>query len=273
MSNRWLCYIKTGQYGYAYEDAIHVIKIMPDFVKAHYRLGLVYEHMNLLYEAYRSFKRSCELDEFKTKDMIQKIQEIKTKIETEYVFKGRPSVLVWGTNESGWWGIGVKQTKILSRLTPVDDMQGVEVSDLSWGVSHWIAIAGKSEAYIWGSNKYSQWGISTNDECIPSPILLKSLINHKVKAVACGAAHTLMTTNTSVVFAWGMNTMGQCGLDSDEKFIKTPSKVQTLISNEIQGIAWGFAHSFFLSTEGNLHCCGYNKNGQLGYGKTDNILK
>ena len=27
MSNRWLWYLKTGQYGYAYEDAVHVRNI------------------------------------------------------------------------------------------------------------------------------------------------------------------------------------------------------------------------------------------------------
>ena len=246
---------------------------MPDFVKAHYRLGLVYEKMELLYESYRSLKRACELDEFNTKDMIAKTEEVKQRIEKEYVFKGRPSVVVLGTNEAGWCGIGIKEKKVLTRLTPVEDMQGVEVSELSCGVSHWTSIVGKAEVYTWGSNTYSQWGIVTTDSCFTRPVFLKSLINQKVKAVACGAAHTLLTTNTSVVFAWGMNTMGQCGLDTDEKFIKTPTKVQSLISDEIQGIAWGLAHSFFLSIDGNLHCWGLNQNGQLGYGKTDVVLK
>jgi len=61
--------------------------------------------------------------------------------------------------------------------------------------------------------------------------------------------------------------MGQCGLDSEEKFIKEPTQMKSLISEEIQGIACGIAHSFFLNKEGNLFCCGWNANGQLGYGK------
>lgn len=76
-ANRCLCYLKTEQYGFAYEDAVEVIKKRPDFVKAHYRLGLVYEKMNILYESYMAFKRGCELDGYKTGSMIDKMNEIK----------------------------------------------------------------------------------------------------------------------------------------------------------------------------------------------------
>ena len=48
--------MKTNQFGFAYNDAALVVSKRPDMVKAHYRLALIYEHLGLLYEAYRSFK-------------------------------------------------------------------------------------------------------------------------------------------------------------------------------------------------------------------------
>jgi alpha-tubulin suppressor-like RCC1 family protein len=269
-ANRWLAYLKNGQFGYAYEDAIKVLKIKPDFVKAHYRLGLVYEKMELLYESYMSIKRAWELDSFQSQDLIEKMNEVKKRIEAEYVFKGRPSILMWGTNEKGCWGIGVKQKKLLTKLTSVEDLQGIDISDLACGVSHSIAVNSNSEAFVWGLNSYSQWGMaSVGQECFPNPVFLKSLNSQKIMAVAWGAAHTLVTTNVNVVYSWGMNTMGQCGVDSEEKCIAEPTQVKSLLAEEIQGVACGMAHSFFLTREGDLFCWGWNSNGQLGYGKTD----
>ena len=175
----------------------------------------------------------------------------------------------------GCCGIGVEKKKQLLRLTSVEDLQGVDVSALDWGVLHWSAISGNSEALTWGSNQYGQWGILNNQQdWYPRPVLLKSLIHQKVNAVACGAAHTLMVTDTNVVFSWGMNSMGQCGLDSGQKFIYEPMKIQSLLSVDIQGIAWGMGHSIFLDTTGDLYWCGSNSNGQLGYGDSvQNLIK
>lgn len=62
--------------------------------------------------------------------MTAKLEEIRRKIENQYVFKGRPSVLMLGINDSGCCGIGIKERKELSRLTSVEDLQGLDISEL-----------------------------------------------------------------------------------------------------------------------------------------------
>ncbi|CAI2374052.1 unnamed protein product [Moneuplotes crassus] len=273
-ANRALCYIKCGLYGYAYEDIIEVLRQKPDFVKGHYRLGLVYQQMEMYYEAYRSFKRACELDDSNSPEIINALKLSQAQIEEKHVFKGRPSVLMIGNNEEGCCGIGEKAKKKLHRLTPVEDLQGVDVSELACGLSNCACITESSELYVWGANSYKQCGMDGRGaSCLPIPTFLRHLTQRKVKAVACGAAHTLVTTNMSIVYSWGMNTMGQCGLDTEDKIISEPTQLQTLISDEIKGIACGMAHSFFLTNEGNLYCCGWNQNGQLGYGEADKSLR
>ncbi|KAF4697215.1 hypothetical protein FOZ60_009841 [Perkinsus olseni] len=56
---------------------------------------------------------------------------------------------------------------------------------------------------------------------VPPPPRLEAL---SVKTVACGSQHVLFTCNeTELCFAWGSNSMGQCGLPQDAvAFLRTP---------------------------------------------------
>lgn len=126
-------------------------------------------------------------------------------------------------------------------------------------------------AYTWGDNGYGQTGNPemVEGETIPTPCILRSLINHKIKAVACGAAHTIVLTELGACFSWGMNSKGQCGLDTDEIKILKPTPLKTIREQKVSGIACGHAHTFFLTTKGSLFGCGWNQDGQLGFGEQD----
>ncbi|KAF4646962.1 hypothetical protein FOL47_005305, partial [Perkinsus chesapeaki] len=56
---------------------------------------------------------------------------------------------------------------------------------------------------------------------VPPPPRLDSL---SVRAIACGSQHILFTCNENdLCFAWGSNSMGQCGLPPDAvAFLRTP---------------------------------------------------
>ena len=63
-----------------------------------------------------------------------------------------------------------------------------------------------------GNNANGQLGInSPYVETKHSPVLVDSLLNYKLQSVSCGRSHTLVTTRTGEVFAWGNNDFGQCG--------------------------------------------------------------
>jgi alpha-tubulin suppressor-like RCC1 family protein len=68
-------------------------------------------------------------------------------------------------------------------------------------------------AYVWGDNAYGQCGYpGIGVSNFYTPVLQKSLVNLKVTAVACGAAHTIVITDQGSTYSWGLNSFGQCGI-------------------------------------------------------------
>ena len=45
------------------------------------------------------------------------------------------------------------------------------------------------------------------------------------------------------VYAWGLNEYGECGVDSDEKWIKSPTQVKNLENYKVLQLSTGFGHS------------------------------
>ena len=105
LSNRCLCYIKLGKLALAYEDALAVLRLRRDFVKGHYRLGLIFEALGLLYDAFHTLRKASCLDPA-SKELSAKLADVRKQMQEQYTHKGRPSVLVWGNNQGH--GAGIK---------------------------------------------------------------------------------------------------------------------------------------------------------------------
>ena len=70
----------------------------------------------------------------------------------------------------------------------------------------------ESEIYVWGSDTHGQLGVSeysySNNYC--SPRLLKYPIN--IKSISCGFEHSLLLSETGMLYTMGSNNQGQLGL-------------------------------------------------------------
>jgi alpha-tubulin suppressor-like RCC1 family protein len=69
-----------------------------------------------------------------------------------------------------------------------------------------------------GSNSHGQLGIG--EQPTPSgnkfsPILIESLMDVDPYQIECGFNHCLLLSRDGVVFAWGDNKHGQCGIGMD----------------------------------------------------------
>lgn len=73
-------------------------------------------------------------------------------------------------------------------------------------------------------------------------------------------------------FSFGRNLNGQCGHKKLQVFNK-PKLIQALKDVNIIAAACGRGHSLFLSDMGAVYACGDNKNGQLGVGKKQSVVK
>lgn len=73
-------------------------------------------------------------------------------------------------------------------------------------------------------------------------------------AIAAGREHTLALSNLGIVYAWGGNSRGQCGLGHTDS-IAYPSMVPGF-QKKILTIAAGDRHSAFLTQSGSVFTCG-----------------
>ncbi|MFT4148459.1 MAG: hypothetical protein QM632_06695 [Micrococcaceae bacterium] len=90
----------------------------------------------------------------------------------------------------------------------------------------------------------------------------------KITQVSAGFDHVLALAEDGTVYAWGDNTYGQVGIDSNKGIVNSPQKIPSL--SGITQISAGFRHSLAVDKNGAVWVWGNNIAGQLGTGnRTD----
>jgi len=91
-----------------------------------------------------------------------------------------------------------------------------------------------------------------------------------ITSIVCGWSHSMIvvqTPSTSLLFTFGKNDKGQCGLGHTNTVL-VPSLVKSLFgkSNFIVDVSAGYYHSCCLSENGEVYAWGFGGEGQLGNG-------
>ena len=98
------------------------------------------------------------------------------------------------------------------------------------------------------------------------PVRVEFCQGKNIVCIAAGNEHTVLLSDTSVVYAAGYNDSGQCGtgnsgrvpsLRAVESF-RGKGVLQLVCSN-------GCEHTSAITEDGELWTCGYNARGQLGH--------
>jgi E3 ubiquitin-protein ligase HERC3 len=76
-----------------------------------------------------------------------------------------------------------------------------------------------------------------------------ALADEKISSVQCGASHSLALTDRGLIYCWGKNSQGQCGLGHVEDVLK-PSLNAALQPHFIVQVAAGWEHSVALTALG-----------------------
>jgi alpha-tubulin suppressor-like RCC1 family protein len=182
-------------------------------------------------------------------------------------------VYAWGNNANGQLGNGAFGGPTNnSRATPAP-VPGLpeNVTAVSAGDDHSLAVTLDGALYAWGNNNWGQLGngtfTTTGSQGIATPAVVAAL--PKTVATAGGGTHSLALTSDGAVFAWGGNAYGQVGngtFTTDAPFgIAMPQPVAALDAGVI-AIAAGGDHSLALTSSGAVYAWGYNYYGQLGTG-------
>ena len=167
----------------------------------------------------------------------------------------------WGYNYSGQIGSGYVNwmTKYMPREINLSN-----VSSISCGYSHTIALTNENEIYSWGSNDNGRLGLGdTISKYSPQKINLTNIMS-----VSCGINFTIALTINGKLYSWGNNKWGQLGLGNycDQhlpQYISLPESIGSVVC--------GRNHTFALTNNGNIYGWGYNNFGQVGLTEYFNI--
>jgi alpha-tubulin suppressor-like RCC1 family protein len=121
-------------------------------------------------------------------------------------------VLAWGDNEFGQLGDGTtveRDTPV--RITMPSSVK--KVTKLIGGGVFSLALTGAGHLLAWGSNAFGELGDGTFiDHRLPAPVLLGSTT---VTSVVAGGLHVLARTSNGGILAWGENSFGELGNNSN----------------------------------------------------------
>jgi alpha-tubulin suppressor-like RCC1 family protein len=191
------------------------------------------------------------------------------------------TVVAWGENESGQLGDGthtgpascerkgrVETERIETRpcsATPVAVSGLDEVTAISAGGAHSLALFSNGTVVAWGNNGKGQLGDGTTENS-DAAIAVSGL--HEVTAISAGGAHSLALLRNGTVMAWGDNESGQLG-DGTTKNRHVPIAVSGLTGVTGISAATSGAHSLAVLSYGTVMAWGANNEGQLGDGSLE----
>lgn len=168
------------------------------------------------------------------------------------------SVWAWGWNATGQLGDGTRT----DRASPVAVPGLSQVTAVSAGPYHTLALRGDGTVWAWGMNVFGELGDGTTVDR-QLPVKVSGLSG--VMAIAAGGLHSLAVRGDGTVWAWGWNGLGQLG---DGSVLTRLSPVQVPGLAGMEAVSAGLYHSVATRDDGWSATWGYNAVGQLGDGTT-----
>jgi alpha-tubulin suppressor-like RCC1 family protein len=113
---------------------------------------------------------------------------------------------------------------------------------ISFGEGHAAGVSGEGEVFTWGKNDLGQVGQSVgHDKDVPTK--MEILKGWDVRALACGAHHTVALTPEDVI-SWGANSEGQCGQgERAETLWVKPRSIKPLQGMYVSQVVCGKYHT------------------------------
>ena len=179
------------------------------------------------------------------------------------------TVAAWGAGGSGQLGNGGNSDGAVPVLVNTAGvLAGKVVVAVAAGASHSLALCSDGTVVAWGYNDDGQLGNGSNTASnVPVLVNLSGVLAGKtVISIAAGYYHSLALCSDGTVAAWGGNTAGQLGnnsnTDSNVPVLVTLSGV--LAGKSVLRIGAGVYHSLVLCSDGTVAAWGDGTNGQLG---------
>ncbi|KAF8077523.1 hypothetical protein N665_1030s0007 [Sinapis alba] len=138
-----------------------------------------------------------------------------------------------------------------------------DVSFISAGHYHSLAVTSSGEIWAWGRNEEGQLGrIGRDSRSVAKRV--KGLENVRVRAgFASGVVSTAIGDDGSL-WVWGRSKRGQLGIGKGIVEALVPSKVEALAQEHIVKVSLGWGHGLALTVDGKVFGWGYVADGRVG---------
>mmetsp|Transcript_17379 Transcript_17379/g.29699 ORF Transcript_17379/g.29699 Transcript_17379/m.29699 type:complete len:693 (+) Transcript_17379:44-2122(+) len=251
-NNRAIARAKAEKYEQAFSDALEAIELAPTMGKAYFQAGRIALCLKRPLVAVSILTKGVALLE--GNEQVQKVlEEAKLEQEKHSGNAGVGNVVTWSEERSS------------VRPKVVEALRGHTVTSMSCGLAHTVVVTSVGDVLAWGSNACSECGQFSPTRVIQAPLLVPNLIGKRALTVACGAAHTLITTQHAGVWGWGLGGKGQLGTGTSVNH-QVPIRISTLDGHDVRGLSCGLGHSVARTASSDVLVFGWNNVGQLGLG-------
>ena len=112
-------------------------------------------------------------------------------------------MFTWGRNNNGQLGQGVvKNQAVINQIAR--PLTFVQISEVSCGWQHTIAVTSFVFLYTWGLSTNGQLGLGDYEDR-STPTLVESILSHTTDKISTGYLHSAMINDRGNLFTWGAN--------------------------------------------------------------------
>ncbi len=130
----------------------------------------------------------------------------------------------------------------------IEALQGQDLAKVEAGNLVSFALTKCGALWAWGSGPCL--GSGSAETINLSPQLIEDLMDEVIVDISVGDSHCLALTQDCQVYAWGVNSMGQCGQGHIHTPIVRPAKIKFSLDGglQIHQISAGTSHSMAWTT-------------------------
>lgn len=175
------------------------------------------------------------------------------------VLKQDGTVWAWGCNDHGQLGDGSAEDR--NTPTQVQLPPGLEITAVSAGAGHTLALTRDGTVLAWGDNSMGQLGNGSNlDSQLPLEASALTSIG-PARALSAGHNHSVAVLADGLVYSWGAGEGNELG---DGSMSNSSTPVRANLLRDVRAIEAGARHSICLQEDNRVVCWGKGDAGQLG---------
>ncbi len=181
-------------------------------------------------------------------------------------------VYCWGQNTYNQLGNGNTVDQNIPVAVSAGAMPAGAVKSIAAGGEHTCVIASDDKVYCWGYNGSGQLGNGNKtNQTTPVAVLAGAMPAGAVRSITAGAYHTCAIASDEKVYCWGNNYYGQLGDGNTRTDQTSPVAVLNgaMPAGAVKSITDGSNYTCAIASDDKAYCWGYNDEGELGNGNTN----